>query len=104
MKPTTVRAVFAKCILLAQLLFGAAPAFAQSCSMCYSTAKATSKDGQTAISKGVLVLLVPPLGFMTLGVWMAFRYSKKRDFEQNGLLESVSASACPSVFSLTELQ
>jgi hypothetical protein len=57
-------------------------AFSQGCSMCYSTAKATSKDGQRAISKGVIVLLVPPLGFMTLGVWMAFRYGRKRDQEQ----------------------
>ena len=50
--------------------------------MCYSTAKATSKDGQRAISKGVIVLLVPPLGFMTVGVWMAFRYGRNRDREQ----------------------
>jgi hypothetical protein len=26
--------------------------------------------------------LVPPVGFMTLGVWMAFRYGRKRDSEQ----------------------
>jgi hypothetical protein len=64
------------------LLLWAAPAFSQGCSMCYSTAKATSKDGQRAISKGVVVLLLPPLGFMTLGVWAAFRYGKKRDLEQ----------------------
>jgi hypothetical protein len=51
--------------------------------MCYSTAKATSAAGQRAISKGVVILLVPPLGFMTLGVALAFRYSKKRDLEQN---------------------
>ena len=64
------------------LLLWAVPAFSQGCSMCYSTAKATSKDGQRAISKGVVVLLLPPLGFMTLGVWAAFRYGKKRDLEQ----------------------
>jgi len=64
------------------LLLWGTPAFSQACSMCYSTAKATSKDGQRAISKGVVVLLVPPLGFMTLGVWAAFRYGKKRDLEQ----------------------
>src|SRR5712675_1781773 len=69
-------------ILVALLLLEAAPAFSQACSMCYSTAKATSKDGQRAISKGVVVLLLPPLGFMTLGVWAAFRYGKKRDLEQ----------------------
>jgi hypothetical protein len=64
------------------LLLSARPAFSQACSMCYSTAKATSRDGQRAISKGVVVLLLPPLGFMTLGVWAAFRYGKKRDLEQ----------------------
>jgi hypothetical protein len=69
-------------ILVAFLLLCATPAFSQACSMCYSTAKATSKDGQRAISKGVVVLLLPPLGFMTVGVWAAFRYGKKRDLEQ----------------------
>lgn len=72
-------------ILAATVLLWSIPAFGQACSMCYSTAKATSKDGQRAISKGVLVLLVPTLGFMTLGVWSAFRYSRKRDLEQNPL-------------------
>jgi hypothetical protein len=69
-------------ILAVFLLLWATPAFSQACSMCYSTAKATSKDGQRAISKGVVVLLLPPLGFMTLGVWAALRYGKKRDVEQ----------------------
>ena len=69
-------------ILAAFLFLGATPAFSQACSMCYSTAQATSKDGQRAISKGVLVLLLPPLGFMTLGVWGALRYGRKRDLEQ----------------------
>jgi hypothetical protein len=67
----------------AALLLAAAPAFSQACSMCYSTAKATSKEGQRAISKGVLVLLIPPVGFMTVGIALAFRYSRKRDLEQN---------------------
>jgi hypothetical protein len=74
-------------ILAGSLLLWAAPTFGQSCSMCYSTAKATSTEGQRAISKGVVVLLVPPLGFMTLGVWMAFRYGRKRDLEKNQTLE-----------------
>ena len=69
--------------LIAALLLSAAPAFSQSCSMCYSTAKATSKEGQRAISKGVVVLLLPPLGVMTIGIALAFRYGKKRDLEQN---------------------
>src|ERR1700674_14673 len=74
---------FRAAILAAVLLLWNTPAFSQACSMCYSTAKATSKEGQRAISKGVIVLLVPPLGVMTLGVWMAFRYGKKRDLENN---------------------
>ena len=75
---------FRTAILGAAFLLWATLAFGQSCSMCYSTAKATSKEGQRAISKGVVVLLFPPVGYMTLGVWMAFRYGKKRDIEQNG--------------------
>lgn len=68
----------------------ATPAFSQGCAMCRSSAEATSKDGRKAISKGVVILLVPPLGIMTFGVWMAFRYGKKRDLEQSqqpGFLE-----------------
>jgi hypothetical protein len=70
-------------VLAAALTLSAAPGFSQSCSMCYSTAKATSKEGQRAISRGVLVLLLPPLGFMTIGIALAFRYGKQRDLEQN---------------------
>ena len=49
--------------------------------MCYSSAVAASKDGQRAISKGVLVLVLPPAAFMTLGVGLAYRYGRKRDLE-----------------------
>jgi hypothetical protein len=69
-------------LLVAVLLLSAGPAFSQGCSMCYSTAKATSKEGQRAISRGVVVLLLPTVGFMTLGMALAFRYGKKRDLEQ----------------------
>jgi hypothetical protein len=63
------------------LLFWVAPAFSQGCAMCYTSAKGTSKEGQNAISRGVLVLLLPPVAFMTLGAGIAVRYSKKRDEE-----------------------
>lgn len=65
------------------LLLSAPSVLSQSCSMCYSTAKATSQAGQRAISRGVLVLLIPPLGFMTLGIAAAFYYCRKRDLEED---------------------
>jgi hypothetical protein len=68
-------------LLVVAFFVWAAPAFSQGCAMCRSSAAATSKDGQKAIGKGVLVLVVPPAGFMTLGVALAFRYGKKRDLE-----------------------
>jgi hypothetical protein len=74
-------------ILTLILLAWAAPAFCQACAMCYSSAQATSKDGQRAINKGVLILLVPPAGFMTLGIWMLQRYARKRDLEQRESVE-----------------
>ena len=70
-------------VLVGFLCLWAVPAFAQGCSMCYSTVSATSQDGQRAIGKAVAVLVAPPLGVMTLGVGLAFRYGRKRDREQN---------------------
>ena len=68
-------------ILTLLLALWAIPAVAQSCAMCYSTARALNKEGQNAITRGVVVLLLPPIGFMTVGVGLALRYGKKRDEE-----------------------
>jgi hypothetical protein len=68
--------------LASVLLLWAAPAFGQGCAMCYSSAAGSTKEGQNALSRGVLVLLLPPVGFMTLGAGMAVRYSRNRDREK----------------------
>lgn len=69
-------------LILLPLLLWAGPAFGQGCAMCYSSAKAGTKDGLRAINKAVVVLLVPPLGVMTVGLGLAFRYGKKRDDDE----------------------
>jgi len=61
----------------------AAPAFAQGCAMCYSNAAGSTREGQVAISRGVLILLAPPAGFMIIGMGLAFRYGKRRDEEES---------------------
>ena len=70
-------------LLLLALSTFAVPALGQACAMCYVTAKSTPKDGQRALNRGILVLLVPPVGAMTLGVSLAFRYGKRRDSEND---------------------
>jgi hypothetical protein len=70
-------------LLIGLLCMWTIPAFAQGCAMCYSSAAAASKDGQMALSRAVEVLVAPPLGVMTVGVGLAFRYGRKRDREQN---------------------
>jgi hypothetical protein len=61
------------------LLLWGAPAFAQGCAMCYTSALGADPKSQKALSRAVVVLLVPPVGMMSILIGAGFIYARKHD-------------------------
>ncbi len=68
--------------LVLLLALSAAPAFGQGCVMCYTSAKGAGANGQKAITRAVLVLLLPTISIMGGLVGIGYSYSRKRDREK----------------------
>jgi cytochrome c-type biogenesis protein CcmH/NrfF len=60
--------------------------------MCRANAKATPKEAQQAINRAILVMVMPPLGAVTLGTTLVVRYARRRDqdYEQSQHDDQVS--------------
>ena len=62
------------------LVTGAAPAFGQSCALCYTQAASSGARFIQALRSGILVLMVPPF-FMSIGITV-LAYRKRNQFHQ----------------------
>lgn len=68
-------------LVLLALALWTAPAFAQGCAMCRANAKATPKEAQRAINRAIFLMMIPPVGAVTLGTGLIVRYARRRDRE-----------------------
>ena len=66
------------------LTLWAAPAFAQGCAMCYTSAESASQRGQLALSHAVLALMIPTLGLIAgfAGITVYMKDSHRREDEE----------------------
>jgi hypothetical protein len=65
-------------ILVPAVTLSALPAFAQSCSLCYTQAASSSQRFIEALRSGILILIIPPmLGTLVVG-YVAYR--RRNDF------------------------
>ena len=72
---------FVVAVWLAWATLSTAPAFGQGCAMCRANAKATPKEGQRAINRAIFLMMLPPIGAVTLGTGLILRYARWRDQE-----------------------
>jgi len=78
--------ILSKSRLLGLILFAALanlPALAQGCAMCRANARATPKEGQKAINRAIFLMMLPPIGAVTLGTGLVVRYARRRDREND---------------------
>jgi len=69
-------------LALLALALWTSPAFAQGCAMCRANARATPKEGQKAINRAIFLMMLPPVGAVTLGTGLIVRYARRRDEEK----------------------
>jgi hypothetical protein len=61
------------------LALSAPAALGQGCSMCITSAAGAGAKGQRAISRGVIFLLLPPVGMMAVLVGVALKYKSRNE-------------------------
>ena len=60
--------------------------------MCRANAKATPKEAQRAINRAILLMVMPPIGAVTLGTTFIVRYARRRDQENEKLSAETEVS------------